>query len=493
MSKATLERAEQAIWTAYEILRGPLDSTEYINYVLPMFLLKYISDVHRDEYDETLARYKGDEERINRRMSRARFIVHADASFDALYEKRHSPNLGQLVNSALARLSQENKGKLGGVLNEIDFNDDRLGVTSDRNQRLVKLLDAFHSLDLRPSQSTSDFAGKVAEALFERSAAIAGKRGGDFYTPQSIAVLLAELLEPSPGETIFDPACGIGSLLIRAAEETGSSNIALFGQDINHQSSVLARMNMILHGLDSAQIGWGDTLITPLFLDKGSLLEFDVVLSQPPFSKANWGSKNALPDRFDRFRWGVPPNSNADWAFISHMLTVAREKGGRVGVIVPLGVLFRGGAEGRIRKQIIQDNLLDAVVRLPSNLLLTTAIPVALLLFRHTRLDQSVLFIDASSQFERGKKQNVLLKEHVAHIVSVYRARKGEAAFARLVPLIEIAENDYTLSVEHYLSKVEEQPTVSIGDLKAQVTTLEESLTTLRGEVKKAFRELNLS
>ena len=319
------------------------------------------------------------------------------------------------------------------MFRNIDFNSEaNLGRVKDRNRRLKNLLEDFAkpALDLRPSRVSEDIIGECYIYLISRFASDAGKKAGEFYTPAAVSRLLAGLAAPQPGDTICDPACGSGSLLIRAAEQVGSDNFALYGQEVNGATWALARMNMFLHAKDAARVEWCDTLNSPALIEGDHLLKFDIVVANPPFSLDKWGAENAAKDQYERFWRGVPPKSKGDYGFITHMIEVARRHTGRVAVIVPHGVLFRGGGEGRIRRALIEENLLDAVVGLPANLFTTTGIPVAVLVFDRSREEggqnatrRDVLFIDASKEFTPGKTQNVMDGAHIARVVETFRAR----------------------------------------------------------------------
>ncbi len=279
------------------------------------------------------------------------------ASFDDLYENRNADNLGELINIALDAVEEANKAKLEGVFRSIDFNSEtKLGTTKDRNRRLKNLIEDFAKLNLRPSRISEDVIGEAYIYLIERFASDTGKKAGEFYTPRQVSRILAKLTAPKPGDKICDPACGSGSLLIEAGREVGSKDFALYGQEVNSGTRALARMNMFLHGLDGARIEWGDTLNDPKLIERDSLMRFDVVVANPPFSLDKWGAENAENDKYGRFFRGVPPKSKGDYAFVTHMIETARPREGRVAVVVPHGVLFRGGAEGRIRQKLIEEN-----------------------------------------------------------------------------------------------------------------------------------------
>ncbi|MEW8309695.1 MAG: N-6 DNA methylase, partial [gamma proteobacterium symbiont of Ctena orbiculata] len=347
-------------------------------------------------------------------------------------------------------IEEANKVKLEGVFRNIDFNSEaNLGKTKDRNRRLKHLLEDVNKpqLDMSPSRVSEDVIGNTYIYLIERFASDAGKKAGEFYTPHKVSELLARLAQPKAGDRICDPACGSGGLLVEAAREVGGRNFALFGMEVNGSTWALARMNMFLHGMDGARIEWCNTLTSPALVENDRLMKFNIVVANPPFSLDKWGQDEAENDRFNRFWRGIPPKSKGDYAFVSHMIEAALEKEGRVAVVAPHGVLFRGGAEGRIRRKLIEDNLLDAVIGLPANLFPTTGIPVAILVFDRTREKgganekrSDVAFIDASREFESGKNQNTLTEQQLEKIVTTYQERQDVDKYAHLATFEEIKE-----------------------------------------------------
>ena len=422
-----------------------------------MLFLKYISGLWNDHLEVYRQQFGGDEARIRRRLERERFVLPDGASFYDLYAQRNEANIGDLINIALERIEDANRTKLEGVFRNIDFNSEaNLGRPKDRNRRLKNVLEDFAkpAMDLRPSRVTEDIIGECYIYLISRFASDAGKKAGEFYTPSAVSRLLAKLAAPKPGDMICDPACGSGSLLIQASQEVGSENFALFGQEVNGATWALARMNLFLHARDAARIEWCDTLNSPTLVEGDHLMKFDVVIANPPFSLDKWGAEDAASDQWGRYWRGIPPKSKGDYAFITHMIEIAKRQTGRVAVIVPHGVLFRGGAEGRIREKLIEENLLDAVVGLPANLFTTTGIPVAILVFDRSREEggananrRDVLFIDASREFRPGKTMNLLEDAHVAKILETYRTRAEEAKYSHRAAPSEIAENDFNLNI----------------------------------------------
>lgn len=514
----TQQDVNNTAWAACDTFRGVIDPAQYKDYILVMLFLKYISDLWADHFAEYRKEYGDNEERIRRKLERERFILpyvefkdektgevtdRFLADFHALYERRKAANLGELINIVLDHIEEANKAKLEGVFRNIDFNSEaNLGKTKDRNRRLENLLGDFAKLDLRPSRVSEDVIGNTYIYLIERFASDAGKKAGEFYTPKQVSKLLAQLAAPQPGDRICDPTCGSGGLLIEAAalvEAQGSRDFALFGQEVNGSTWALARMNMFLHGKDAARVEWGDTLNSPALVEADRLMRFNVVVANPPFSLDKWGGAAVEADRYSRFWRGLPPKSKGDYAFITHMIETALPQEGRVAVVVPHGVLFRSGAEGRIRRALIEENLLDAVIGLPGNLFPTTSIPVAILVFDRAREKggaredcQDVLFIDASRDYQSGKNQNALLDEHMAKVLATFRARQPVDKYAHVSSLQEIADNDFNLNIPRYVDTFEEEEEIDVAAVEREIERLEGELVEVRQRMKQYLKELGV-
>lgn len=487
-------------WAACDTFRGVVDPAQYKDYILVTLFLKYISDTWQDHYKGYKKQYGDDEERIHRKLTRERFVLPKGASFYDLYEQRNEPNIGELINIALDAIEEANKSKLEGVFRNIDFNSEaNLGRTKDRNHRLKHLLEDFNKpqLNMRPSRVSEDVIGNTYIYLIERFASDAGKKAGEFYTPHKVSELLAKLAQPKEGDRICDPACGSGGLLVDAAREIDGRDFALFGMEVNGSTWALARMNMFLHGMDGTRIEWCNTLTSPALVENDRLMKFNVVVANPPFSLDKWGQDEAENDRFNRFWRGIPPKSKGDYAFISHMIEAALEKEGRVAVVAPHGVLFRGGAEGRIRRRLIEDNLLDAVIGLPANLFPTTGIPVVILVFDRSREKggtnekrRDVVFIDASREYESGKNQNTLAEGHIEKIVATYEARKDVDKYAHVASFEEIQENDFNLNIPRYVDTFEEEEEIDIDAVQREIDQLEKELAEVRAKMAQKLAEI---
>lgn len=512
------QEINRAAWAACDTFRGAVDPAQYKDYILVMLFLKYISDLWADHYAEYRDQYGDNEERIRRKLERERFLLpyvelkdektgavvdRFLADFSSLYERRKAANLGELINIVLDHIEEANKTKLEGVFRNIDFNSEAsLGKTKDRNRRLENLLGDFIKLDLRPSRVSEDVIGNTYIYLIERFASDAGKKAGEFYTPKQVSTLLAQLVAPKPGDRICDPACGSGGLLIEVGalvEQQGSRDFALFGQEVNGSTWALARMNMFLHGKDGARIEWGDSLNSPALVENDRLMRFDVVVANPPFSLDKWGGKEVEADRYNRFWRGMPPKSKGDYAFITHMIETALPQQGRVAVVVPHGVLFRGGKEGRIRRALIEENLLEAVIGLPANLFPTTPIPVAILVFDRAREKggareecRDVLFVDASREYQPGKNQNALLTEHMQKILDTFRERRPVEKYAHVASIEEISANDFNLNIPRYVDTFEEEEEIDVAAVEREIERLEGELAEVRLRMKQYLKELGL-
>ncbi|WP_289000668.1 type I restriction-modification system subunit M [uncultured Psychrobacter sp.] len=487
----------KAVWDACDTFRGVISADTYKDFILTMLFLKYLSDMYRDEYNTLMAEY-GDADLVKELMSNQRFVLPDGASFWDLYELRHQPGNGQRIDEALHAIEEANGNKLKNVFQDISFNTDRLGNEKKKNELLRHLLEDFGKdvMNLSPSRVGSlDVIGNAYEFLIKHFAADAGASAGEFYTPPEVSTLLATILEPVEGDAICDPACGSGSLLIKcgamARKNSGSRNYELFGQEAIGSTWALAKMNMFLHGEDNHRIEWGDTLRHPLLLDdKGNLLRFDVVTANPPFSLSKWGHEDATDDPHGRYHRGVPPKTKGDYAFITHMIETLKNDTGRMGVVVPHGVLFRGSSEGKIRQQLIEENLLDTVIGLPEKLFFGTGIPAAILVFKKNKTDDTVLFIDASNEFKSGKNQNQLTEDNIAKIIETYKARKSVDKYAYLATFDEIAENDFNLNIPRYVDTFEEEAEIDLDAVRSERLELKAELESLETEMAGFLKEL---
>lgn len=516
---------EAVIWAACDVLRGAIDAAQYKDYILTLLFIKFVSDTHLEQRDTFLEKYGGDEQRADYALQRAaRFQVPEVSSFDYLYENRRGvrigneeKGIGELIDQGLEELQAANPGKLsspdgGSIFQNISFNSSNLGNPKNKHARLAQLLEAFNDkrLNLRPSAlQGQDVIGNAYQYLIKMFASEAGKKAGEFYTPEMVSELVARLAKPKAGDRICDPTAGSASLLIRAAkqippDEHGRRNVSIYGQEAMGSTWALAIMNAFLNGFDDAEIRWGDTLRNPKLLEDGSLRRFDVVVANPPFSLKNWGFEEMEEDVWNRLTWGVPTKSKGDWAFIQHMLSTAKEGSGRVSVVVPHGVLFRGASEGRIRRGVIEDHLLDAVIGLPANLFYGTGIPAAILVFDRAREEvrkEDILFIDASAHFTTGKNQNALSEADLQRVTAVYddftkdKLKPGVAIekFAYVATPAEIAENDFNLNIPRYVDTFEPEEPVDMQAVNQRILATKVELEKVHEEMKEILAKLGLA
>lgn len=506
--KVTKDQINSVLWQAADTFRGKVDSSTYKDYILTMLFIKYLSDAYKEHLEEYTKRYDGDDQRIQRALSRERFVLDEQSTFDYLYSKRNDAEIGEIINKALERLENENTGKLRGVFRNIDFNSEAvLGRATERNAMLRSLLEDFNKLTLKPSVvGNEDVIGDAYQYMIERFASDAGKKGGEFYTPSMASELLARLVKPQENDRIYDPTCGSGSLLIRVANQVPNKKVAIYGQERNGATHSLALMNMYLHGIDDAKIEWGDTLANPLHLEDGKLMKFQAIVANPPFSLDKWAmgfagegntdskfKMDASLDPHRRFEWGVPPSSKGDYAFVQHMLYSLAENG-RMSTILPHGVLFRGASEGKIRQQIIEMNLLDAVIGLPEGLFYGTGIPACVLVFKKNRTRKDVLFIDASAEgnYEKGKNQNQLREQDIAKIVETYDNWEAIDKYSYVATIDEIKENDYNLNIPRYVDTFEEEEPVDMAQVKENIQNIKQELAEVEEQMEKYLQELEL-
>lgn len=504
--KTTQGQINQTLWEACDTFRGKIDSSIYKDYVLVMLFLKYLSDTYKEHLEEYKEKYEGNKQRIQRAMSRERFVLKEESTFDYIYSNRNNAEVGEVINKALASLETENAGKLRGVFRNIDFNSEAvLGQTKDRNAMLRTLIEDFAKLDLSPSKvGENDIIGDAYQFMIERFASDAGKKGGEFFTPSMVSELLARLVKPEENDRIYDPACGSGSLLIRVVNQVSNRKVSVYGQERNGQTHSLCMMNMFLHDIDDAKIAWGDTISNPQHLEDGNLMKFQVVVANPPFSLDKWamGFAGENDDKFKmeanldphgRFEWGVPPKSKGDYAFVQHMLYSLAEDG-RMAVILPHGVLFRGASEARIRKQIVDMNLLDAVIGLPEALFYGTGIPACIMVFKKNRTRSDVLFIDASGEgnYEKDKNQNKLREKDIEKIVETYENYESKDKYSYVASKDEIKENDYNLNIPRYVDTFEEEEPVDMEEVAENIKNIKKELKGVEEQMAKYLEELGL-
>jgi type I restriction enzyme M protein len=502
----TRKNIESTLWKACDSFRGKIDSSRYKDYILSMLFVKYLSDLNKERRAEYNTRFKGDQQRVDRAMKREPFVLDEKSSFDYLYKNRTDTRIGQKINVALSAIEERNGSKLRNVFRAIDFNSTvDLGEPREKNAILKNLLEDFNGLDLSPSQLDSvDIIGDAYEYMIALFASDAGKKGGEFFTPSRVSELVAKLVQPKENDRIYDATCGSGGLLLKAYKEAGTNKVAVYGQERNAQTWSLCKMNMFLHNISDATIWQGDTLSNPQNITNDKLMKFQVIVANPPFSLDKWDS-GFLPDEktkmsvgldpWKRFEWGIPPVSKGDYAFVCHMLHCLTESDGRMGIVLPHGVLFRGAQEGKIRRTIIEDfNLLDAVIGLPANLFFGAGIPACILIFRKNRPTKNIFFIDASGEgsYEKGKNQNILRPEDIDKIVKTYHKRKVIEKYSYEAKYKEIVENDFNLNIPRYVDTFEEEEEVDIAAVKAEIAGIEAELVDVQAQMAKYLKKLGV-
>lgn len=479
--KLTVDRLERYLWSAADILRGSIDSSDYKNYIFGLLFLKRLSDRFEEECEALIKDGDDPEDRDNHQ-----FFVPKRARWSEI--QKVATDLGSALNKACSQLEEAN-GSLEGVLAGIDYNDERkLGDAKNRDVVLGRLVQHFTKLSLRNTDlSEPDMLGRAYEYLIEKFADDAGKKGGEFYTPRMVVRLIVEMLAPTEKMRICDPTAGSGGMLIECAHylerhKQNPKNLSLFGQEKNLGTWAICKMNMLLHGLPDARIEKGDTIRDPKLREGGELSLFDRVIANPPFSLDEWGREIAEHDGYGRFRFGIPPKTKGDLAFVQHMIATTNDKG-MVGVVMPHGVLFRGAAEGDIRKGILQEDLVEAVVGLPTNLFYGTGIPAAVLVLNRAKKSarkRKVLFIEASRDFKEGTAQSYLREEDVKKIAAAFHAFKDIEKYARVVGLEEIEKNDWNLNISRYVETADAAEKVDVAHALTKLRELEKK----RGEAE---------
>ncbi len=442
-----------SLWASCDELRGGMDASQYKDYVLTLLFMKYVSDKYAGNPNGTI-------------------VVPEKGSFQDMVALKGDKEIGDKINKIIGRLAEEND--LKGVIDVADFNDeDKLGRGKDMVDRLTNLVAIFDGLDLSANRiDGDDLLGDAYEYLMRHFATESGKSKGQFYTPAEVSRILAKVVgitsETRQDQTVYDPTCGSGSLLLKVADEA-PRGLTIFGQENDNATSALARMNMILHDNPTAEIWKDNTLTSPRWRDaQGGLKTFDFAVANPPFSYKSWSNGvNLSDDEFGRFAYGTPPDKNGDYAFLLHILKSLKSTG-KAAVILPHGVLFRGNAEGRIRQAILRQGYLKGLIGLPANLFFGTGIPACVLVIDKAEAAsrEHLFMIDASRGFMKDGNKNRLRSQDIHKIVDVFRQQLELPGYSRRVPFEEIAKNDYNLNIPRYIDSSEPE---DLHDLNAHL------------------------
>ncbi len=469
--KLTLSQLEQYLSKAAWILKGPVDASDFKVYIFPLLFFKRLSDVYDEEYQEALKESDGDKE-YAALPEFHRFEIPKDCHWNDVRETTN--NVGQAIEKAFRGIEQANQELLYGIFGDAQWsNKNKL---SDR--LLIDLIEHFSQYSLSNSLVEPDILGQAYEYLIKHFADLTNKKAGEFYTPRSVVHLLGLILDPHESESVYDPACGTGGMLLECVNHLQKSGedyrtLTLYGQEKNLTSGSIARMNMFLHGIEDFQIVRGDTLRNPAFFAADGLKTFDCVIANPPFSLEDWGAENWVNDPYGRNIAGVPPQSNGDMAWVQHMIK-SMNSTGRMTVVLPHGALFRKGAEGRIREALLKQDLLEAVIGLGPNIFYGTQLAACVMVFRQiksTGKKGKVLFIDSSEQVRVGRAQNFLEAENVKQLFDWYTAFVDVENYVKVSTLAEIAENDYNLNIPLYVEKVIEDNLPSVEEALSDLKT----------------------
>jgi len=517
-NKLTLETLESWLWDSANILRGSIDSSDFKNYIFGLLFLKRSNDVFQEEVAIIM-----DREGIAREVAEDEtyFQLPVESRWETI--KAHTENIGIALDKAFAAIERENTS-LEGVMTATKFGD-KEKLSDELLQRLLRHFNQ-HSLANEHLES-NDLLGDAYEYLIKQFADDAGKKGGEFYTPRGVVQLIVQLIKPEPKQHIYDPTCGSGGMLIESARyiaqqpngKVGNNiNVSLNGQEKNLGTWAIGKLNMLLHNFMDADIRKGDTLTDPKHRDDNNELKlFDRVIANPPFSMdAWWGPaeanivtkldkngkekkvtpnyKKEVSDPYGRFQYGIPPRGYADLAFLQHMVAVLKQDG-KAGVVLPHGTLFRSGTEGVIRKALLEADLVEGIVGLPSALFYNTGIPASIwIINKNKTLVQKgkVAIIDASSDFKEGKNQNELLAEHITKIVDAYDTNAEVDKYMRIVDLAEIAENDYNLNISRYIDTSEPEPIIDVQAVQTVLADLNKQEADIDAKLNEFLKELGV-
>jgi type I restriction enzyme M protein len=518
MSEEQKKLLQRKLWNIADSLRGKMNADEFRDYILGFIFYKYLSERMHLYADKILAqdgiKYQDiDESTIEGQeileavkqeaIEHLGYFLKPSELFSEIAKRGNGNGKSNFILADLtiilkhieqSTMGTQSEDDFDNLFEDLDLTSTKLGKKeSDKNTLIVKILIHLNDIDFELEDADSDVLGDAYEYLIGQFASGAGKKAGEFYTPQQVSKILAKLVTTGKSKlkSVYDPTCGSGSLLLRVAKEVSEVS-AFYGQELNRTTYNLARMNMILHGVHYMRfdIKQEDTLERPQHIDQ----KFEAVVANPPFS-AHWSASPLFmsDERFSQYG-KLAPRTKADYAFVQHMIHHLGDNG-TMAVVLPHGVLFRGAAEGHIRRYLIEDrNYLDAVIGLPANIFYGTSIPTCILVFKKCReQDDNILFIDASQYFEKAKNQNYLREEDIERIITTYRSRETIDKYSYAATLDEIRENDYNLNIPRYVDTFEEEEPIDLEAVSNELKTLEEDMKTTDDKIAEYCRELNIS
>jgi type I restriction enzyme M protein len=489
----TLSDLQSYLGKAADLLRGSIDQADFKAFIFPLMFFKRISDVYLEEFAIALKDSGGDQEFASFAENH-RFQIPEGCLWDDVRSK--TENVGQALVYAFREIEKANADTLYGIFGNSPWTNKQKIPDSV----LIELVEHFSSKQLSNSAVKPDVFGDAYEYLIKRFADLSNKKAGEYYTPRSVVKLMVDILDPKEGETVYDPACGTGGMLIEVIEHVkragGNPRLLwgkLFGQEKVLTTSGIARMNLLLHGIEDFKIVREDTLRNPAFFEGDKLAQFDCVIANPPFSLENWGEEMWISDPYGRNSLGgVPPKKNADWAWVQHMYKSMDSKSGRIAVVLPQGSLFRGGAEGRIRKSFLEKDLIECVIGMAPNLFYGTGLAPCIIIFRAQKSKnraKKVLMINSETIFKRGRNQNTLEDRHVSEILKLYTNYETKEGFTHIALNTEIQENNFNLNISLYIKPVRKTHLVSISESNANFreasTAFESSRKELTAILKK--------
>ncbi len=487
---------ESWLWDAANILRGPVDASDFKAYVFPLLFLKRISDVYDEERLEALEESGGDEE-YAALPEQHRFQIPAGCHWSDLQAR--TTNVGQAIQRSMREIEKANPNTLYGIFGDVQWsNKDRLP-----DRLLVDLVDHFSGMNLSNSAVTNDVLGDAYEYLIKKFADLTNKKAGEFYTPRSVVRLMVNILDPKTGETVYDPACGTGGMLLETLhhvrEAGGDDRLMLgklYGQEKNLTTAAIARMNLFLHGAEDFSVIRGDTLREPAFFSGDRLATFDCVIANPPFSLEAWGEDQWASDPYGRNIAGTPPRKYGDWAWVQHMITSTAPKTGRLAVVLPHGAIFRMGAEGKIRSKVLDMDLIEAVIGLGPNLFYGTGLAACIVVARRAKPKDrkgKILLIDGAELFRRGRNQNTLEPEHVDELLKLYAGFADVDGKAKVVTLGEVRAQGGNLNLAGYITKPDAEEIPSVEEATAALKAALDNVWAAEVELERLLAERGLA